>query len=519
MATNASRPLLADRYRVLRRLGSGGMGTVLLAEDERLRREVAIKRLPAESPEDVARRFEREARLGASLNHPNIVAIYDTATDDEGVLIVMEYVPGPTLANELAVGPLERERALEVLRGVASALDHAHASGVVHRDVKPANILLGRGGQVKLADLGIATASDGMQITRTGTVLGTPSYMAPEQLEGGALGPAVDVYALAAVAYEALGGQKARPGRTPLEIAHRAATQPPPDLRDAWPEAPPGAAEALVRGMAREPSERPSSAGALVEELAAGLAGEAATESTQAMPATRPAAAPPPQRPAAGGPGPRAPRPPAPRRPAAAPSPQPAPYARSRSRLRWALPAALTAVAGLLLVGYLLLASGAGSDGEQATSNSSGQRTGDRSTTRRTTTATTPSPAPAPDQPTDQGSTTKAPDGAAPVLGGGDDPAQGAELNDQGYALSQQGNDEEAVPILQRAVASFPEDFDEDDPDAYDFALYNLGHSLRASDRPAEAIPYLEKRLETSDYKRGIVQRELALARQQAAGG
>jgi len=102
------------------------------------------------------------------------------------------------------------------------------------------------------------------------------------------------------------------------------------------------------------------------------------------------------------------------------------------------------------------------------------------------------------------------------VLGGGDDPAQGAALNDQGFALSGQGNDEEAVPILQRAVASFPED---STGHPYDFALYNLGHSLRVTGRPAEAIPYLEKRLEVSDFKRGVVQRELALARQQATGG
>jgi len=496
---------------VLRRLGSGGMGTVFLANDERLAREVAIKRLPAESPEDIARRFEREARLGASLNHPNVVAIFDTATDDEGVLIVMEYVPGPTLANELTVGPLERERALGVLRGVASALDHAHASGVVHRDVKPANILLGRGGEAKLADLGIATASDGMQITRTGTVLGTPSYMAPEQLEGGALGPAVDVYALAAVAYEVLGGHKARPGRTPLEIAHRAATQPPPDLREVWPEAPAGAAETLVRGMAREPSERPSSAGALVEELATGLANQApGTDSTQAMPATRPAGALSPRPPAAGGPS--APRPPAPAPRPPAPAPRPAPYSRSRSRARWVLPAALAAIAAVLIAGYFLLPSDGGSDGDRAGSGSSEEST----RSRRSTTATTPSPAPAPDQATDEEAPTAAPEGAAPVLGGGDDPAQGAALNDQGFALSGQGNDEEAVPILQRAVASFPEDAT---GHPYDYALYNLGHSLRVTGRPAEAIPYLEKRLEVSDFKRGVVQRELALARQQAEGG
>jgi len=129
MTTPAGTLRFADRYRVLRRLGSGGMATVYLAEDERLGRRVAVKRLHADSPEDVAQRFDREARLGASLNHPNLVAVYDTVTDDEGVLIVMEYVDGPTLGQALKDGPLPVARGLEVLRGVAAALDHAHAQG------------------------------------------------------------------------------------------------------------------------------------------------------------------------------------------------------------------------------------------------------------------------------------------------------------------------------------------------------------------------------------------------------
>ena len=135
--------LLAGRYRTIERVGSGGMATVLLAEDERLGRQVAVKRLHAESPEDTAQRFRREAKLGASLNHPNLVAVYDIVTDDEGVLIVMEYVDGETLRDAIERGPLEPARAIEVLRGMAEALDHAHGEGIVHRDVKPANVLLG----------------------------------------------------------------------------------------------------------------------------------------------------------------------------------------------------------------------------------------------------------------------------------------------------------------------------------------------------------------------------------------
>src|SRR4051812_12411771 len=221
------------------------MATVLLAEDERLGREVAVKRLHAESPEDTARRFRREARLGASLNHPNIVAVYDIVSDDEGVLIVMEYVEGETLRDAIERGPLSPTHVLAVLRGVAQALDHAHGEGIVHRDLKPANVLLGGAGRIKLADLGIATAVEGTPITMSGTVLGTPAYMAPEPLEGHKPGPAADIYSLAVLAWEALSGRRAYDGRTPLEIAHRKATERPPSLASVPPDAPRGSGDVL----------------------------------------------------------------------------------------------------------------------------------------------------------------------------------------------------------------------------------------------------------------------------------
>ncbi|GAC1325839.1 MAG: hypothetical protein NVSMB25_24740 [Thermoleophilaceae bacterium] len=243
------------------------MATVFLAEDERLGRKVAVKRLHADSAEDVAQRFQREAKLGASLNHPNIVAVYDTETEAEGVLIIMEFVDGETLREEILRGPLEPPRALEILGGVAAALDHAHDHGVVHRDVKPANVLLSAGGNVKLADLGIATAAERTQITHSGTVLGTAAYMAPERLDGHAGGPEVDVYALAAVAFEALSGRKAVTGKTALEVARRVISQPPPDLAAIVPGTPPGAAAALRRGLSKEPAERQHSAGELVRQL------------------------------------------------------------------------------------------------------------------------------------------------------------------------------------------------------------------------------------------------------------
>ncbi len=508
MAVDVRGSLLAGRYRVLERLGSGGMATVYLAEDERLGRRVAVKRLSAERPEEDAARFEREARLGASLNHPNVVAVYDAIASDDGVLIVMEYVEGRTLAAALAEGPLGPAAALEVLRPVAAALDQAHAQGVVHRDVKPANVLLGPGGTVKLADLGIATVTEGTQITRTDTVLGTPSYMAPEQLEGGRRGPAVDVYALAAVAYEALSGERARSGDTPLEIAHRVATEPAPNLSDAWPHAPPAVAALLRRAMGREPSERPRSAGALVEELATGLgqgtaagvvaadgaeAGSvAATEqlergATQPLdPGARPQAAAAPQGSAS--------------RASAAAGDLPRAGARSRARPSWLAPAALLLVLALVGVGVLALLGGAPGSGSGAD--------------RAAEPAEPPASSRGEDSSDGEGESEPDSSPAEQEI----DPDRGRRLNDQGFALINSGRNEQAVPILERAVAAFPDGSEDMN---YAFALYNLAHALRLSGRPAEAIPYLERRLEVSDFKRGVVRRELELARSgsSAAGG
>jgi serine/threonine protein kinase len=286
--------LLAGRYRTLKRLGSGGMATVLLAEDERLGRQVAVKRMHAESPEETAKRFRREAQLGASLNHPNIVSIFDIETDDEDVLIVMEYVPGGTLKDALARGPLPRAGALKILRGVASALDYAHQHDIVHRDIKPANILLDADGRAKLADLGIATAAEVTRVTQTGSVLGTASYMAPERLDGQPGGPAVDVYGLATVAYEALTGRKARQGRSAVEIAAMVMSEPPPDLRVHMPDAPEEAARVLERGMARNPDQRPASAGELVDELCRAFEAveEPEPEPTTPLPPERPVSLP-----------------------------------------------------------------------------------------------------------------------------------------------------------------------------------------------------------------------------------
>ncbi|HEX8120131.1 MAG TPA: serine/threonine-protein kinase [Solirubrobacteraceae bacterium] len=264
--------VLAGRYRVVRHVGSGGMGVVYLAHDATLGRDVAVKSVHAEPESERGRRIMREARLGAGLRHPHLVTVFDVVPDGGALLLVTEYVEGQTLADALRGGALPVERALAVLRAVADALDHVHARGIVHRDVKPANVLLGSAGAVKLADLGIATADDVTQITQTGGTLGTVAYMAPEQFEPGPITGAADVYALAAVAFEVLAGQRPYPGATAFEVFARLREgAEPPDVRSLRPELPAAVNDALRRGMATDPEARPATAGALVSELAAAL--------------------------------------------------------------------------------------------------------------------------------------------------------------------------------------------------------------------------------------------------------
>jgi hypothetical protein len=438
------------------------MATVLLCHDERLDRRVALKRLHADSPLDVERRFLREAKLGASMNHPNLVSVYDTETDDEGLLIVMEYVEGESLADALRRGPLPQRRVAEIARELGQALDHVHANGVVHRDVKPANVLLRNDGAVKLVDLGIAVSVDQTRMTRSGTVLGSAAYMAPEQLEGGEVGPGTDVYALATVCFEALAGRKARGGRTPVEIAHSVATKPPPDVRRHAPDLSAAAAQALARGMARAPAERPSSAGELAAELERGL--ERRATASRPVEPTAPTLS--------------------------------APSARRSRSLAGPLAVALIGLAAAAVAAAVLLASGGGGDPQQAkrpAQHHADQRQQPREQAQ----------APADTTPADQ------PAAATQTTA---DPAQGAALNEQGFALMGQGDFEGAVPILRKAVASWPEDSTELE---YAYALYNLGVALNRTGRAAEAIPYLEKRLAWPN-QRGVVKKELKLARHNA---
>jgi serine/threonine protein kinase len=507
MALGTTGTLLAGRYRTIERVGSGGMATVLLAEDERLGRQVAVKRLHAESPEDTARRFKREARLGASLNHPNLVAVYDIVTDDEGVLIVMEYVEGETLRDAIDRGPLEPGRAIEVLRGLAAAIDHAHEEGIVHRDVKPANVLLGRDGRTKLADLGIATAVEGTRITMSGTVLGTAAYMAPEQLEGHEPGPAADVYSLAVVAWETLSGKRAYEGRSPLEIAHRKAAEPPPDLREARPEISPAAAALLSRAMGPDPQARPVTAGELVREL-----DEAVSERPTTPLATngngRPAA--PPVTAA------RVP-------PAQPPSPAYARHDASRGRPSWLAPlAALLAVIALGAGGVFLLGGDSGSSDSGGKSEAAAgkkkkskveAKKSEREGRQASPAPTAEEPAPAAEEPAPPAEEPSASSSGYELpQPSGDSASEGARLNAQGKRLIDGGDYEGAVPVLEQAVRSFPAGTTAEGSLDYAFTLFNLGHALRMAGRPADAVPVLEERLKNPN-QRSTVQQELDAAK------
>jgi serine/threonine-protein kinase len=380
----ASKQLLADRYRVLGRLGAGGMAVVVLAEDEQLGRKVAVKRLHAGGSEDAGRRFEREAKLGASLNHPNIVAVYDIVSDEDTVLIVMEYVDGGTLRLELDGGPMAPARAIELLCGVAAALDHAHEHGVVHRDVKPANVLIARrNGEVKLTDFGIATAAEQSNITRSGVVLGTAAYLAPERLDGHPGGPPSDVYAAAALAFEMLSGRKAVTGKTAMEVARRVIEAPAPDLAEVVPGTPRRAAEALKRGMAKAPAERPATVGELVRELSAAYADEARpAPAAKPAPAARPAPAPP-ARPV-----------PAATAPVAAPPGHP-------QRRGWLAPALLAAALAAVLA-VVLLSGGDGGKSSRAASQPAPKKQARSAASKKGAPATRQpsSPAPSPATPT-----------------------------------------------------------------------------------------------------------------------
>ena len=437
-----------DRYRLEHLLGRGGMASVWLAHDEVLARPVAVKVLSdsiAADPEYLAR-FQREAQVAARLTHPNLVNVFDFSATEERPYLVMEFVEGGNLADRLASGmPVERGR---IARELLAALAHIHGAGVLHRDVKPQNVLVGDDGRARLTDFGIAQPHDATSLTQTGQVLGTARYIAPEVMRGEPASESSDLYSLGILLREC----PLDDGTPELDALVERLTDPEPDAR------PISAAEAMIQVTGGGPTQRLHDSDTPVTAVAA--------EPVAALPEQEL-------------------------------PPGPPDTLRGSPPRRGVEIDPRKAVGGLLAVGAIVallvaMIGGGGGDGGEGGSERVARGDGQD---------------------------------APPANGGGEagagtaqaaaDPASGAELNDQGYALIQEGRYDEAIPILQSAVdalAQNPEDL------TYAYALFNLGNALRLAGRPEEAIPILEQRLEIPNQT-GVVQRELDLARAAAGEG
>ena len=271
-----TRPALPSRYATPELIAYGGMGEVYRATDESLGRTVAVKVLSERwsADEEFHARFLREAQTAASLSgEPNVIAIYDVGESRDALpFIVMEYATGGTLADRLREGSVPRGQALRWLEQTAGALDSAHARGIVHRDVKPGNLLVADDGTIRVSDFGIARAADQDTLTAAGSVLGSVGYMSPEQARGEPSSAASDRYGLACVAFELLTGRRPfeREGQAAEAAAH--ARETPPSARQLEPSLPPTVDAVFARGLAKRPDERHPTSAAFVDDLRAALA-------------------------------------------------------------------------------------------------------------------------------------------------------------------------------------------------------------------------------------------------------
>lgn len=249
---------VAERYQLDSILGHGGMGDVWLGHDQRLGRDVAVKFLRPDLAADpeLRGRFEHEARAAARLTHPNIVAVFDSGEDGGEPFIIMERLPGHTVADEVRRGPLDIGRVERWAAEALSALSAAHTAGILHRDIKPSNLLLTATDSIKIADFGIAKAAEGNDATATGMVLGTAAYLAPERVTGQPATPASDQYALGVVLYEVLTGQCPFQGDNPLAVMHAVHAGQATPIRELRPDVPVALAALVERAMAPDPVQR-----------------------------------------------------------------------------------------------------------------------------------------------------------------------------------------------------------------------------------------------------------------------
>ena len=288
--------LFDGRYRIIRRIGSGGMARVFLAEDMDLHREVAIKVLQDRYNEDAqfVERFAREARAAAGLNHPNIVAVYDRGQADGSYYIAMEYLDGETLKDVIIrEGRLPERRAIDITLQLLAALRFAHRREVIHRDVKPHNVMVLRDGRVKVADFGIARAGDS-EMTEAGSIVGTAQYLSPEQARGQHVGPESDLYSVGVVLYEMLTGKVPFTGDSAVAIAMTHVQEPPVPPRQLNPSIPPELEQVVLRAMAKDPSRRYHSADEMGMDLDRVRKGLGVTAATAALAGTETMVAPPP---------------------------------------------------------------------------------------------------------------------------------------------------------------------------------------------------------------------------------
>jgi hypothetical protein len=270
------------KYEIRTEIGRGGMGAVYKGYDPALDRYVAVKVLAPHLvwEKESVERFVREARSAAKLKHPSIVTIYDVGQEGGWYYFVMEYLEGEMLTAVIEQrGPLPPDEAVRILRPLADALDYAHHRGLVHRDIKPSNVHIGLEGHVTLTDFGIARAAQESRLTATGTIVGTPEYMSPEQVRGLTADARSDQYSLAVVAYEMLSGRVPFEADSTLALLHMVAYEPPPPIHEARADLPAGVQTVLARALAKQPGDRYTTAREFVDALERAMAGEKVVES------------------------------------------------------------------------------------------------------------------------------------------------------------------------------------------------------------------------------------------------
>jgi serine/threonine protein kinase len=498
---SAARISLPDRYKVVRHIANGGMAGVWEAHDELLDRAVAVKVLAQHlSEDDRARaRFEREARAAAGLSsHPNVATIYDVGEHEGRAFIVMELMRGGSVADVLRRGDrIEHQRTLRWLREAASGLDAAHAAGVVHRDVKPANLLLDDRDRLAIGDFGIARLAWEEQVTQTGQVLGTAAYLAPEQAMGEPAIAASDRYALAVVAFELLTGEK------PFQAEHFAAQaraqieDDPPRVSELDPELSERVDDVIDRGMAKDPDDRWGSAEEFAERLGEsltpppprrGAAAGARTTATRKL-ATRERIPPPPSRP--------------PRAAAAAGAPR---------RSGPGTGAIVAGIAALLLVAVLAFALLSGGDGDK------GNQASDRGTpTPQAKKKETPTATPTAEQTQEPTATPTATPADTPPPAASKPKGNADQLQLQAFNLNNDGRYEEALPVAQKAVEKGCKGDAAVNPCGY--SLYELARAQLNTGDPDGAVKTLDARISRyPDDQRAEVD-ALKKKAEQAAGG